>query len=247
MDERSTRIAKRFEIPMLIAALLVIPVLVIEQSHASQGVKTLGDLLNWLIWLAFTAEMVTMLAVVPARRGWLRSHPLEVVIVLLTPPFLPASLQAARVLRVARVLRMVRILMLGRQVFSPEGLRYAVLTVWIAALGGGAAFAAVEKHESTWNGVYWAFTTMTTVGYGDISPHTTGGKIIAVALMIVGIGFVALLTGAIAERFLAPRVAQAEQDIDQEIEAAEHDVLTELQAIAARLTRLEDRIRRQGL
>ena len=103
MDERSGRIARRFELPMLLAALLVIPVLIIEQSpHVSHTLRILGVALNWAIWLAFASELATMLAVVPRRRTWLREHPLEVVIVLLTPPFLPASLQAARLLRLAR-------------------------------------------------------------------------------------------------------------------------------------------------
>lgn len=239
MDERSQRIAQRFEIPMLVAALLVIPVLLIEQSHASHSVRAVGTALNWLIWLAFATELVTMLAIVPSRRTWLREHPLEVAIVVLTPPFLPASLQAARLLRLARVLRLVRIVVLGHRIFSMGGLRYAVLVVWIAALGGGAGFAAVEKGHGTWDGVYWAFSTMTTVGYGDISPHTTAGKILAVILMFIGIGFVALLTGAIAERFLAPGVEKAEREVFQEIEMGEADVLTELEEISQRLARLE--------
>lgn len=232
---------------MLLAALLVIPVLIIEQSpHASHGLRVLGVVLNWVIWLAFAGELVTMLAVVPNRRAWLREHPLEVVIVLLTPPFLPASLQAARLLRLARVLRLARIVLLGRRLFSAEGLRYAVLVVSVAGLGGGAAFAAVEKEHSTWDGVYWAFSTMTTVGYGDISPHTTLGKVLAVGLMFVGIGFVALLTGAIAERFVAPRLEAAEEDLAGDVEIAESDLLAELHAVAARLARVEAALERRG-
>jgi voltage-gated potassium channel len=42
--------------------------------------------LNWAIWLAFLTELVVMLAVVPNRRAWLRGHPVEVIVVLLTPP-----------------------------------------------------------------------------------------------------------------------------------------------------------------
>jgi two-component system, OmpR family, sensor histidine kinase KdpD len=52
---------------------------------------------HWLIWFAFPAEVVVMLAVVPNRKGWLSVHPLEVAIVVFTPPFLPAGLQALRV------------------------------------------------------------------------------------------------------------------------------------------------------
>ena len=51
---------------------------------------------------------------------------------------------------------------------------------------------------------------MTTVGYGDLSPQTGGGKGLAAVVMLVGIGFVAILTGAVAERFLKPDVAEEE-------------------------------------
>ena len=85
---------------MLAAALLVIPVIAIEESHVSQAWKTAAEVTNWVIWTVFAAEVVAYLAVIPGRRlRWLRENPLEVAIVVLTPPFLPASLQALRAFR----------------------------------------------------------------------------------------------------------------------------------------------------
>lgn len=110
----------------------------------------------------------------------------------------------------------------------------AVLT----ALGGGAAYAAAEKGSSTWDGIWWAVTTMTTVGYGDIYPTTTLGRIIAILVMVVGIGFIALLTGAIAQRFLSEEVAEVEREI-ADVEETEDTLLRELRAITARLHELE--------
>jgi voltage-gated potassium channel len=48
-------------------------------------------------------------------------------------------------------------------------------------------------------GRYWALTTITTVGYGDLSPGTTAGRFLAGAVMLMGIGLIAVLTGAVAE------------------------------------------------
>jgi voltage-gated potassium channel len=50
---------------------------------------------------------------------------------------------------------------------------------------------------SAWDGVWWAVTTVSTVGYGDITPTTDGGRAIAITVMLVGIGFVAILTAAV--------------------------------------------------
>jgi voltage-gated potassium channel len=95
----------------------------------------------------------------------------------------------------------------------------------LTVLVGGAAFAAVEPgHLSTWDGAWWAITTMTTVGYGDVYPRTTAGRVIAVLVMLVGIGFIALLTGAVAERFLARDVAEAEEAVEDLTETDEEIV-----------------------
>jgi voltage-gated potassium channel len=241
------KVQRRFELPMLVAALLVIPVIVIEQSDVSEGWKTFGGVLNWIVWVAFAAEAVVMLTVVPSRLSWLRQHPLEVVIVVLTPPFLPVSLQALRALRLLRVLRLLRLAQVMRRTFSLEGLRYAAVLAALTAVAGGAAFAAVERNKTTWDGIWWAMTTMTTVGYGDQYPVTVSGRLVGIALMLVGIGFFAILTGAVAERFLAQQVedvAEAQEEASVQIEATEVEVLAELRAVRDRLDALERRLTR---
>jgi voltage-gated potassium channel len=238
VNERSIRIADRFQVPMLIAAALVIPVIITEESHPHGALKTAATVANYVIWLAFAAEAIVMLAVVSDRRTWLREHPIEIVVVLLTPPFLLAATQPIRALRLLRILRLFRLEPLGRRLFSAEGLRYAALLALITALAGGEAFHSVESGQSLGNGVYWAITTMTTVGYGDPEPHTSTGKILAVFVMIIGIGFTVLLTGAIAHRFLAPQLDDIEQ-ASTETEILEEDVLVQVRDITARLHTLE--------
>jgi voltage-gated potassium channel len=91
-----------------------------------------------------------------------------------------------------------------RGLFSLNGLRYVALIAFAIVVGGGTLFAAVEPKQapSTWDGLWWATETVTTVAYGDIYPETAAGRIVATVVMTTGVGFVALLTGAFAQRFL---------------------------------------------
>jgi hypothetical protein len=81
---------------------------------------------------------------------------------------------------------------------------------------------------------------MTTVGYGG-SPTTTTGRIITIGLLVLGIGFVAVLTGAIAQRFLASQIEEV-ADAAEEVEATDAEVLEELREVRVRLERLETRL-----
>jgi voltage-gated potassium channel len=75
---------------------------------------------------------------------------------------------------------------------------------------------------------------MTTVGYGDIAPKSPEGKVLAILVMLIGIGTATLVIGAVAERFLSRDV--------QQVEETEGDVLAEVREIGTRLARLERRL-----
>lgn len=228
---RAQRIQARLEWPVVVAALLTIPILIIQESNFGEPWDTIATVLNWVTWLTFFGEAVVMLAVVPDRRRWARGHLLDLAVVVLTPPFAPQAWQNGRLFRLVRLLRVFRVLAL-RRMLSLEGMKYAAMVALGTIIVGGAVFAGVEQDQgiSSWDGIWWAITTVTTVGYGDIVPHSTGGRIIGISIMLVGIGFVALLTAFIADRFI---------NLSVETEAKEDLILAELQAISARLDALE--------
>src|SRR5215216_78872 len=201
---RAKRVAGWLRAPLIVAALLAIPTIVVQESNLGESWEILAAVLDWCIWTIFAANLAIMLAIVPDRRRWLINNPLDVLIVVLTPPFLPATLKLARVLPIVRLLWLVVVTNRLRSVFSLQGLRYAALIVFTVVVGGGVIFVAVEPGQdlSTWDGLWWAAETVTTVAYGDIYPTTSLGRIVATVVMIAGIGFVALLTGALAQRFL---------------------------------------------
>jgi voltage-gated potassium channel len=247
VEERSQRWARRFDWIVLVAAALVIPVVVIEQADPNDTLRTVAGIANWAIWLVFLTEVIFMLSVVPNRRRWLLDNPLDVAIVVLTPPFLPASLQALRVFRLLRLLRLLRVLQAARRLFSPKGLQWALLLGLLTLFLGGAGFAAVEQGSNenvnnTWDGIWWAICTMTTVGYGDIGPVTDSGRVIAVVVMLVGIGVLTMLIGAAAERFVAQDIAEVEEDVADELVDTEAVVRRELREMSRRLQELERRL-----
>jgi voltage-gated potassium channel len=247
VDDSVERMRRRFQWPAIVAALLVIPQIALARSESGSAAWWAGVVLNVVIWLVFAAELTAILWVASDRWRWMVEHPLEPLIVLLTPPIMPASLQAARLLRLLRLIRLLRLAQVVRQLSSGQAVRFAALVAVLTALGGGAAFASAEgKHVSTWDGVWWAVSTMTTVGYGDLYPHTTEGRAIAMAVMLVGIGFVAILTAAVAQRFVEQRVSEDVQEAEGALAATEAEVLTEIRAIRQRLERLETTLGRRS-
>jgi hypothetical protein len=99
MYERSERIERHFEPLVIVATLLVVPVLLLQRAAVDEPWRTVANVGDSVTWLVFLAEVAIMLAVVPSRRRWLARHPLDVAIVVFTPPFLTAALTSMRLLR----------------------------------------------------------------------------------------------------------------------------------------------------
>lgn len=193
--------------PLMIAAALTLPSVALSESHVGGALETIAEVLNWGIWIAFAIELIVMLALVPDRRLYLKHHPVELIVVFLTPPVLPPGLQSLRAIRLLRLLRLLKLAQVANRLFSDRGLQYAALMTTVIAVAGGSVFRAFERHNqhlSEWDGIYWAITTMTTLG-SQFEPTTLGSEITAIAILLVGVSFMALLTGAIANHFLRAR------------------------------------------
>ena len=92
-------------------------------------------------------------------------------------------------------------------------------------LAGAAQYAfASGEFFTLWDGIWWAVTTVTTVGYGDLYPTTVQGRIIGMALMFVGISFLSLLTAAIASRFVKDDRSEEHQQLVEMLLRIEADV-----------------------
>ena len=236
MNARAAELERRLEPVTIAAAIFTIPFLILEGQPTPSTWNTVGFVGDYAIWVVFLVEAIAMLALADSRRKWIVDHPLEVAIVVLTPPFL-FSIPALRALRVLILVRLVQLGPLIRHLFTRRGLRNTSLLTLLVLLAGAEAFHAVEGVPFG-DAVYWAITTMTGVGFGGFAPHTTTGKIVASIVMVVGVGFVALLTGAIARQFLTTDVVALEEE--------ERDVLTRIREINEQLRELEEQARREA-
>ena len=225
----------------LAAAILTVPSVILDVVVGlPHTLDVLARILNWAVWSVFLLTFVV--AMVRADHRWraIRANPVLPIVVVLTTPIAPAGLQMFRLLRLGALLGAAHH---AQRVFSLQGLRYAAVALGLVVVGGGAVFAAVEHTSqdlSIQEGVWFAIETVTTVGYGDIVPHTEAGRAVAVIVMASGIGTAALVVGAASQRFLAGSPgAGAPSDPDQPSVA---ELQREIQALRSDVAALRDRL-----
>jgi voltage-gated potassium channel len=132
---------------------------------------------------------------------------------------------------------------MARFLREPVSVRNAASVIVTATLvivvAGGVAIRILDHHEysSIWLGMWWALQTVTTVGYGDVTPKSVPGRFVGAIMMLQGIAFLAIITAAITSRFVAR--AEAERDAEEQ---AQDDLVEE--RLVARLLELSQRLDR---
>ena len=188
---------------MLVAALLFIPLLIAEA--VGWGSRVAIETAYLLLSALFAVEYVVKLYLAPDRWRMVRTHVLDLVLIVL--PFL-RPLRAARALRLLRAGAAAgRAGVALRRVTSRRGFRGFLLIVLNATILGGVLLWLVERGvndavTTPLDGIWWALVTATTVGYGDIYPVTPEGRGIGAVMMLVGISLLSVVTANIAAFFV---------------------------------------------
>jgi voltage-gated potassium channel len=225
MTEKQARMARMLDAPTVVVVLLVIPALLLHFSNVGGWLGTLSNVLNWLIYGWFAFEFLCMLYLAPSDREYFKNNKLDLFVLLTTIPILPAPFQALWVLRLLRLIDVLPVI-LGR-FGSITLLPYAIVLAFIAVFGGGVAFAHFEG-IGIFDGIYWANTTVNTVGYGDVSAQTDAGKLLSMVLQWTGNVILALLIGGVAaaaaRMLLGTEIRQDLDQIEEEVEEVTEEV-----------------------
>jgi voltage-gated potassium channel len=229
------------ELPLLVLALAMVPLLVLPLVvDLPSGVKTSFIALDWFIWAAFAFEYVVRLVLTDRRWRFVR-HEWPALLIIALPFLRPLRIvRSARALRLLRLTRLIGVLgragQLARQLFTRHKLHYVLLGMMAIILGAAGLMLAVEEGgggsiDSFGDALWWAITTVTTVGYGDYFPVTPAGRGIAAFLMVAGIALFGVLTANVAAFF-----------VEQEQATAVDPVTERLDEVLRRLERLERRL-----
>ena len=143
--------------------------------------------------------------------------------------------------------RMTRFLKEPPSVRTAAGVIVTATTVVVIA--GGVLIRLLDhgEYSDVWVGMWWALQTVTTVGYGDVTPKNPSGRIIAAFVMLQGIAFLAITTAAITSTFVARATKERDLAHAADEDDAEVRIEARLQGIDQRLARLEEMLSNRGV
>ena len=255
LSQRAAAANRRLELPVLVTALAVFPMLLIELVATDGWLSVLAVVLNWLIWTVFAIEVSVVTSLTDNRLAYLRKAWLHLAVIVFAFPLLleiSANAGLTGTLRILRLVVLVAIftrsclalynlfkhllfdflavtrhpwMFVIRPLLKRRGLGLVTVAFFSLAVVAGVLHALFEGHHPG-EGLWWALVTLTTVGYGDFAPVTAAGRLTAAVLMLSGIGVLAFVTASIAAYFV-------EGDYKTEL----HE---EVRSINQRLDRIEE-------
>jgi voltage-gated potassium channel len=241
-NERARRWQARLHWPMVVVALLSVPAYLLSTSELDPVWHQVASVLDFVILIAFVAELVLMMVLSSFPFRYFLENWLNVVIIL---GAMAAALGAAsewiavvRAMRAAvAVLVVIRTATEFRVLFTRRGapmlLGIAVLTFVIL----GALFYWLDPAIRTFaDGMWLAFITGATVGYGDVVPTTGATRLLAVLTVLVGVALMTLFTANVVAFFVGGEESRMRESLQHDIVALHGEIAKLLDAEELRLT-----------
>lgn len=197
-----------YNILISILALIVVSMLIIELTVELSATTTkIFYIVDNSIWVIFCFDYFGRLIKSKYKRTFIKENVVDLISIL---P-LDSAFKTLRIFRVTKLIKVTRLLKVAvlltkikqklDRFLKTNNFNYVIYTTVMTIVFGAIGISIVEDMTFS-NAIWWSFVTTTTVGYGDISPSTGLGRIIAVVLMLVGIGFIGMLTGTITTFFI---------------------------------------------
>lgn len=215
--ESNTIAGKAFNVGLLIAIFTSIAVVMLDSVHSLHlKYGSFFSTIEWVLTVLFTIEYVLRVICIKRPFRYIFSVLGIIDMIALIPSYLSffiVGAQSLLVFRALRLLRVFRIFKLGHFLseinFLTTALKGSVrkisiflLTVLMLTIILGSIMYLVEQKENGFSNIpesiYWAIVTITTVGYGDISPITPLGKLVAAIVMLIGYSIIAVPTGILS-------------------------------------------------
>lgn len=238
-----TPAGKAFDVGLLIAIVASIIIVMLESVPSIDAIyDDLFKKIEWILTIAFTLEYLTRIYVTDKKLNYIFSFYGIIDLLSVLPTYLSLVFTGGSyllIIRALRLLRVFRILKLGRFMGEGEQLARAIrssrhkITVFMGAVvslvlilgtlmymveGGQGGFTSIPRS------VYWAIVTLTTVGYGDITPQTVVGQFLSSLVMILGYAIIAVPTGIVTAELTKKNTDAHPQTICNTCGSTSHDI-----------------------
>jgi len=229
------------EWPMSFVALWIPLQWYLEETHLIAS--SLARIADWTVWLAFFIETTLLSTQVRNRRKYFLGNWMNLVVIIGGMPLLWQYTPLVGLLRSFRLILVIVILVRlsksARKLLARHHLGNTLAVAFITMLLSGVVVSRLEPSIGTvWDGIWWAWVTMSTVGYGDVVPNSAAGRIFGSFLILFGVVLLSMLTANLAAFFIG-------SDVDK-VTDNETDTNRMLKDISARLAHLEQLIENQN-
>jgi voltage-gated potassium channel len=239
-DIKAKRVARAFRILMVFIAIWLPLQLYFERKGLIS--VDLMHMCNWFIWVAFFSESFVLLLMAKRKSEYLLGNWLKLVIIVGSfPPIWEHTLYIA-VLRWLQALLVLRLVVpvwdASIAILSRNHLGATLAVFFIVTILWGLIVSIIDPAFNTpWDGIWWAWQTVTTVGYGDIVPQSLWGRILAGVLMVMGLAMISLLTASFSAYFISRGIQPAK--------TASPQVLRMLEQMQQQLANIQQRLDQQ--